>query len=343
MKRQRYYTVLVFGRKCFIKANSPLHAANKFWEYCNEAKQAGLTVIQIKRLFSNSSKYKKFKLSDFENENFEKETSEKRKSHKENITKELEEQFELGRQLEKKNDFQMAIKTYSKVIGNYMTDEALFAKSLYLRSRLKIKSGNHHDSIVGLTLAIESLSKPFVWKRKIGTRRIYIINLFIKFRACSVILADAYFQRGLASAIVGKEQNAISDFKSCVRRDKKHFRAHCCLGALLGTTGKEQEALEHFENALEIKPDYDIALFNRGTLQGKGVGGRNYQSAINDLSAAINLNPKKAAYFYNRALANCNKGQIKKAIPDLKKCLQLNPDFFEAQEVMRTIREMYHK
>jgi protein O-mannosyl-transferase len=88
-------------------------------------------------------------------------------------------------------------------------------------------------------------------------------------------------------------------------------------------------AIEDFTRAIEGKPDYTHAYYNRGTAK-KDLGtDRNdksiMESAILDFDRALELNPKFSEAYHNRGITKDNLGDQKNAIIDFDKAIEFNP------------------
>jgi tetratricopeptide (TPR) repeat protein len=95
-------------------------------------------------------------------------------------------------------------------------------------------------------------------------------------------------------------------------------------------TGQYDQAIGHYNKALELNPRYAEAYVNRGIAQAhKGKA----DQAIVDFDKALELNPNYAKAYYNRALAFCVKKDFDRAWEDVHKAQTLgytaNPEFLE--------------
>ncbi|MEI6047046.1 MAG: SUMF1/EgtB/PvdO family nonheme iron enzyme, partial [Chloroflexota bacterium] len=90
---------------------------------------------------------------------------------------------------------------------------------------------------------------------------------------------------------------------------------------------KYQQALEAYDRALELKPDFDLGYLNRGNgyyfLQ-------KYERAIQDYDRAIQLRPGFANGYYNRGLAYYSLKEYEKAIQSHDLALQCSPNYTNA-------------
>ena len=99
------------------------------------------------------------------------------------------------------------------------------------------------------------------------------------------------------------------------------------LGYVLLQNGKADDALEHFQKALQINPDYAQAHYNLGRVlfQNGDVDG-----AIPQFQKALQINPDYAQAHNNLGGALLLKGNVDEAIPHFQKALQINPNNAEA-------------
>jgi len=87
--------------------------------------------------------------------------------------------------------------------------------------------------------------------------------------------------------------------------------------------GQYQRAIEDYNQAIRLKPDYAEAYFNRGLAYDK-LG--QYQRAIEDFNEAIHLQPDDAEVYIGRGVAFGGLGQYQRAIVDYNEAIRLRPD-----------------
>jgi len=95
------------------------------------------------------------------------------------------------------------------------------------------------------------------------------------------------------------------------------------LGTALGKQGKLDEAIEHFNEAAKITPDFADAHRNLGfalTRQGK------FTEAIAHLTKAVQLNPDSALIRFFLASALANVGKTDEAKLHFKEALRIDPN-----------------
>lgn len=71
-------------------------------------------------------------------------------------------------------------------------------------------------------------------------------------------------------------------------------------GVFAFSEGRVEEAIEAFDEAIRLKPDYAFAYYNRGVAKGRK---EDYDGIVADFSDAIRFNPDFLAAYYNRGLA----------------------------------------
>ena len=102
--------------------------------------------------------------------------------------------------------------------------------------------------------------------------------------------------------------------------------AHLNIGNILFQKGNVNEAIAHYQKALQIKPDSVVARINLGNiLLQKG----NTDEAIAHYQKALQINPDSVEACYDLGSALLKKGSVDEAIACFKKALQINPDYAE--------------
>ena len=156
----------------------------------------------------------------------------------------------------------------------------------------------------------------------------------------AVILVDRYFKSNilkvaaicsitLVFAAWTYERNAIwrnpvSLWRDVVAKSPQKVRPHNNLGNALKHQGKYEEAIAHFNKALEINPGYAKAHNNLGTVlaaQGKT------DEAIKHFGIALYINPGYAAAHSNVGVALAGRDEIEKAIVHFREALRLEPNY----------------
>lgn len=96
--------------------------------------------------------------------------------------------------------------------------------------------------------------------------------------------------------------------------------------------GKFKDAIEKINKSLELKNDWEIPYFYRAAAY---QALEDFDEAILDYTKALQLNDKMTDAYYNRARIllsrkDIDNPDIKRAVSDLEKALELDPQFIDA-------------
>ena len=100
---------------------------------------------------------------------------------------------------------------------------------------------------------------------------------------------------------------------------------------------REELALAKGNERQEVQQRYDNSIKELSSIEWYESGLRNYkkadyETAVRDISKAIELNPNLAEAYNNRGLAYNNLGKYNEAIIDLDKAIELNPKLTAAYD-----------
>jgi tetratricopeptide (TPR) repeat protein len=122
----------------------------------------------------------------------------------------------------------------------------------------------------------------------------------------------------------GKLSQAIEDYQKAVDINPQYTEAHYNMGNTYEKQGNLPQAIASYTKALETNPKYSAAYCNRGNVyQSQG----NFQQALDDYNRAIEINPNFAGVYSNRGNVYQAQGQTDKAIADYNKAIELSPQF----------------
>src|SRR5439155_1201721 len=98
-------------------------------------------------------------------------------------------------------------------------------------------------------------------------------------------------------------------------------------GTALTFAGRLDEAIDQYQQALKIRPDYGIAHNNLGNvLLGRGNPGE----ALEHFREALRLDPSNAEAHYNVGSVLRSRGDLSEAAGQFREALQLKPDWIPA-------------
>src|SRR5437867_1497142 len=132
---------------------------------------------------------------------------------------------------------------------------------------------------------------------------------------------------GLALARQGKLVEAVEHYQTALRLKPDYAEAHNNAGSALVRQGKLAEAIAHYEQALTIRPDFADAHSNVGLAlarQGK------LAEAIAHYERALTIRPDHADTHANWGLALSLQGKPAEAIEHYRQALLIKPDSAEA-------------
>lgn len=143
----------------------------------------------------------------------------------------------------------------------------------------------------------------------------------------------------IKSVMTGSTDKILAKKKKRSKKSKKTnvrrlSRIHCVLGNEFFHKRKFNPAIDCYDKALEIDPEFAGAYHNRGKVfQYQG----NTTKAIVDYSDAINCNPILAKAYKNRGLVFIGTKNYQAAIIDFKKYLELKPNAIDTHKIKKYI------
>ena len=145
--------------------------------------------------------------------------------------------------------------------------------------------------------------------------------------ACTSDNVEAHNNLGSVLLKMGRVDEAIAHFQKALQIKPDSAEAHNNLGNVLLQKGRVDEAMVHYQKTLQIKPDSAEAHNNLGNaLLQKG----RVDEAMVHYQKTLQIKPDSAGACYNLGNALLKKGQVDEAIVQYQKALQIKPDFADA-------------
>ncbi|WP_051955907.1 tetratricopeptide repeat protein [Beijerinckia mobilis] len=137
---------------------------------------------------------------------------------------------------------------------------------------------------------------------------------------------EAYSHRGEAYRLLGELGKSITDHDNAIELNATP-EAYVNRALVLADQGKLSAAIADCDEAILLKPRYDLAYATRGKIR-RLAGDIN--GSLNDLNKALTLNPHSVVGLSFRGDTYRARGEAQRAITDLDEALRLTPDFVAA-------------
>jgi len=146
--------------------------------------------------------------------------------------------------------------------------------------------------------------------------------------SAAVLAGMAYF----TLLIMPTWQNSETLFRHALRVDPDNFMAHNNLGVALAASGREDEAIPHYEAAVQLNPTYPEALNNLGSSRARKA---RYLEAIALFQRALARDPNLNSARFNLGLAYVSDRKYTEGIKIWISLLALNQEETAARNYLR--------
>ena len=137
---------------------------------------------------------------------------------------------------------------------------------------------------------------------------------------------DRQLQAASAEYESGHFSEAASHLESLLRQVPDSFEVHELLGLVYSAQSQERAAKEHFERAVQLKPDSGVARTNLATnLVRLGM----YGPAEEQFKQAVKLEPQSFDANHNLGEFYIQSGKISEAAPFLERAQKINPASYD--------------
>ena len=132
---------------------------------------------------------------------------------------------------------------------------------------------------------------------------------------------------GVALSNKGKDKEAISHFKQAIQLKPEFGEAYYSLGVSLSNLAWFEESIDYYRQAIRLKPNYADAHYNLGASLSEL---KIFDEAIPHFKKSIRLKPKMADAHYSLGLALSKQNKFKEAILHYQRVITLNPKHAKA-------------
>jgi len=129
---------------------------------------------------------------------------------------------------------------------------------------------------------------------------------------CTASELSNVVSNGIVACRVKDYHRAIDLFSRAIRIDANCTNAYSLRGYAYGLAGQSDKAIKDLNKSLRFKSDSYTYVLRGSAFMSKG----EFALAVEDFSSAINISPKYADAYYNRANAYSLENQYDKAIAD---------------------------
>ncbi len=140
--------------------------------------------------------------------------------------------------------------------------------------------------------------------------------------AVNELSATDWYEKGVKIYESGNFKEALNAYNQAIQLNPQYADAYIGRGAAYADLGNNQQAVNDFSKAIQLNPQEAVAYLHRG---GAYYRLGSYQQAINDNSKAIELNPRNPMGYIMRGIAYDKSGNYQPAINDFTKTTQLDP------------------
>jgi tetratricopeptide (TPR) repeat protein len=147
---------------------------------------------------------------------------------------------------------------------------------------------------------------------------------------------ETYLRRGICWYYLNDFGMATTDFFVALGIDDQDARLHFWHGLSLARQGETADALQAYDRALALRPDYYDAHYNRG-LANLELG--EHKKAVNSFNFYIALRPEDPRGFFARGVAQAGLGDYQGALASYTRAVQLDPQNARAWFNRSLVRE----
>jgi beta propeller repeat protein len=139
--------------------------------------------------------------------------------------------------------------------------------------------------------------------------------------------AEEWLHKGIELVNQGKYDQAIQAWDEAIKINPQYTYAWSNKGNILNVLGKYDEAIRACDQAIKINPQYTYAWTNKGNAL---VGQGRYDEALQAYDQAISINPQSVDAWNNKGNALYLLGKYDDAIKAFDRTISINPQYADA-------------
>ena len=201
-------------------------------------------------------------------------------------------------------------------------------KSIFVRPRQGFVKFDQGKDVVVIQVDLKKPMLEYLQKyHNISAKTVYNdLHGFIRIQDIHHKAYEALY-RGLSAADKGDFDKAIQNYDKAIELKPDFFGAYNNRGVAYGEKHDFDKAIKDFTTAIELKPDFFGAYNNRGVAYGEK---HDFDKAIQNYDKAIEIKPDYTEAYNNRGFAYDEKHDFDKAIQNYDKAIEIKPDYAEA-------------
>jgi predicted negative regulator of RcsB-dependent stress response len=181
--------------------------------------------------------------------------------------------------------------------------------------------------VVGIIIIVIVISEGCATRQYIKNWR----NTEILFRYMLYLEPEEFILHHDLGAVLyrkGKVQEAIDHFNKALNLNPGKAETHNDLAVALESIKQYKKAVEHYKKAIQINPEYAGVYSNLGVIYAKQ---KMFDEAIAFFKKSIEINPYDAGTYSNMGTVLKNKGLFKEAVDNYYKALNIDPNHRNAR------------
>lgn len=154
-----------------------------------------------------------------------------------------------------------------------------------------------------------------------------------------------YLDKGISETNEGKFDEALHSLDRAIALNPDDAMPYFSMAIVFHNINELESAYENYTKAIKLNPKMIDAYYNRAQsmLADKDAGKEKLKEALDDLKKAIELDPKFIDALYYSAVVKKMLGEYESAIEDLDKVIALEPNAVYSKALKKLLQQKYLK